>query len=139
MDRCYENNMPKDTGCPECDKLSECNLCLKHELEQAEQRKYSAMNEVERIKQKQAEEKNITDIKTMTEMYETHEPLCPECGRRAFPTNFLPEHVGGEKYDKRTVWFCSDMGHCTFSVDKNTKWQQKLKKEKQDEFSTRKS
>ena len=42
---------------------------------------------------------------------------CPQCGRRAFPTNFKPSMVGGSKYDNRTVWLCSDMGHCAFSIE----------------------
>lgn len=58
-------------------------------------------------------------------LYYAYEPLCPECGRRAFPTNFPPESFGGDKNDKRTVWFCSDMGHCAFSISKTIKWRRK--------------
>ena len=56
-----------DNGCPECEKLTKEYLtewgvsidifCLTHQLEQAEQTVYAAMNEVERIKQKIAKEK----------------------------------------------------------------------------------
>ena len=51
-----------DNGCPKCEKLTKEYLiewgreldifCLDHQLEQAEQTVYAAMNEVERIKQK---------------------------------------------------------------------------------------
>ena len=58
--------------------------------------------------------------------YEGYEPLCPECGRRAFPTDFPPQSVGGEKSDKRRVWFCSDMGHCAFPITKSINWQKKV-------------
>jgi len=57
-----------------------------------------------------------------------YEPLCPECSRRAFPTKFPHSLFGGEKKSKRTVWFCSDNGHCAFTIDKNVKWQKKNKK-----------
>jgi hypothetical protein len=62
------------------------------------------------------------------------EPQCPECGHRAFPTNFSPESVGGKKDDKSVVWFCGDMGHCAFSIDKTIKWQKKEKHEKAHPF-----
>ncbi len=62
-------------------------------------------------------------------LYYKFEPMCPECGRRAFPTNFPAEIFGGKKSDKRTVWFCSDMGHCAFSISKDIKW--KLKKQEE--------
>lgn len=58
-------------------------------------------------------------------LYHAYEPLCPECGSRAFPTNFPPESFGDDKDDKRIVWFCSDMGHCAFSISKDIKWQKK--------------
>ena len=45
------------------------------------------------------------------------EVFCPECGCKAFPTNFRPEHFGGKKNDDRAVWFCSDMGHCAFTLE----------------------
>lgn len=63
-------------------------------------------------------------------LYQTFYPLCPECGCRAFPTNFPPESFGGEKNDKSIVWFCSDMGHCAFSIDEKIKWKLKSQKEK---------
>ena len=44
-------------GCYECEKLFGNDLCLVHQLEQAEQTVYAAMNEVERIKQKLKKEK----------------------------------------------------------------------------------
>uniref|UniRef100_A0A6M3Y203 Uncharacterized protein n=1 Tax=viral metagenome TaxID=1070528 RepID=A0A6M3Y203_9ZZZZ len=34
-------------------------------------------------------------------LYYSFEPLCPECGDRAVPTNFPPKDFGGEKDDKR--------------------------------------
>jgi len=56
-----------DNGCPKCKELTKeyltewgMNLdifCLVHQLEQAEQTVYAAMNEVERIKQKLKKEK----------------------------------------------------------------------------------
>jgi len=125
MDRCYESHM--DSKCPKCEDIQ--NLCLDLQLEQADADVLKAMNRVEEIKKKISEQKNIADVKTMKEMSKTHEPLCPECGRRAFPTNFEPLVFGGREYDKRTVWFCSDMGHCKFSVDEKTLWQPKKKKE----------
>ena len=111
--------------------------CYNCQLEQADADVVQAMNRYEELKKRKTEEKNIADIETMKKMYRTHEPLCPECGRRAFPTNFPAHCFGGKKYDKRTVWFCSDMGHCAFSVGENTKWQ--LKKEKQNELSDSKT
>jgi len=60
-------------------------------------------------------------------LYEKFYPLCPECGRRAFPTNFPPDSVGGKKDDKSVVWFCSDMGHCAFSIDETIKWKHEEK------------
>ena len=56
-----------------------------------------------------------------------YEPLCPQCEKRAFPTNFPPSSFGGEKNDKKIVWFCSDMGHCTFPITKLINWQKKEK------------
>jgi len=53
-------------------------------------------------------------------------PVCPECGNTGFPTNFPASSVGGEKDDKRTVWFCKDMGHCAFPVTPKTKWIKRL-------------
>lgn len=61
-------------------------------------------------------------------LYYAFEPLCPECGHRAFPTNFPLESFGGEKSDKRVVWFCSEMGHCAFIISENIKWQEKQDK-----------
>ena len=46
-----------NNGCPKCEKLGEHGLCLKHQLEQAEWSSMRWMNEVERIKQKIAKEK----------------------------------------------------------------------------------
>jgi len=56
-----------DNGCPKCEKLTKEYLtewgrnldifCLVHQLEQAEQTAYAAMNQVEEIKQKIAKEK----------------------------------------------------------------------------------
>lgn len=57
-----------------------------------------------------------------------YEPLCPQCKRRAFPTNFPPKSLGGKEGDNRIVWFCSDMGHCTFPVTSDTKWQKMSEK-----------
>jgi len=54
-------------------------------------------------------------------------PVCPECGNTGFPTNFPAESVGGEKDDKRTVWFCRDMAHCAFPVNPETKWVKRSK------------
>ena len=65
-------------------------------------------------------------------LYYAFEPLCPECGQRAFPTNFPPESFGGSKSDTRTVWFCSEMGHCAFSIDKTIKWQEKQPKDRRE-------
>lgn len=56
---------------------------------------------------------------------EGYEPICPECGEGAFPTNFSPISLGGSKNDKRIVWFCKDMGHCAFSISKDIKWRKK--------------
>ncbi len=58
-------------------------------------------------------------------LYYAYEPLCPECGYRAFPTNFPPSSFGGDKNSKRVVWICSDMGHCAFSITSDIKWQKK--------------
>ena len=61
-------------------------------------------------------------------LYYQFEPLCPECGNRAFPTNFPATCFGGKTKDKRTVWLCSDMGHCAFSIDNTITWQEKKSK-----------
>jgi len=60
-------------------------------------------------------------------LWHKFEPLCPECGARAFPTNFSAESLGGKKNDKSVVWFCSDNGHCAFSIGKDVKWRRKQK------------
>jgi len=68
------------------------------------------------------------DEEAMVLFNKGYEPLCPECKQRAIITNFEPKHLGGKTSDKKIVWFCSDMGHRTFCIDENIKWQ--LKKDK---------
>lgn len=49
--------IPKDTGCEVCDKLPEKEICLKHQLEQAEHEAMVAMDKVEKLKQELNKEK----------------------------------------------------------------------------------
>jgi hypothetical protein len=42
--------------------------------------------------------------------------ICPECGNKAFPTNFPPSSFGGRKNDKHLVFLCSQMGHYAFTI-----------------------
>jgi len=121
--------MSMDNGCPKCEEIE--GLCIDCQLEQADADVVRAMRIREELEKKKANEITEVSQKEIYVKYATHEPLCPECGRRAFPTNFPPECFGGKKDDKRIVWFCSDMGHCAFSVDSSTKWQLKKKKEQE--------
>ena len=56
-----------DNGCPKCNLFDSNNLCLVHQLEQAEQTVYAAMNEVERIKQaiKKEKQNELSDVSTV--------------------------------------------------------------------------
>ena len=91
------------------------------------------MNEITEALKNEEQPEIVEEIKANNDseaekLYLAHEPLCPECGKRAFPTNFPPSCFGGKKDDNRRVWFCSDMGHCCFSIDGSIKWQLKNQK-----------
>ena len=65
------------------------------------------------------------DIEAMVLWREGWEPICPECGRGGFPTNFTAVDFGGEPDDNSIIWFCRDMGATAFIVLPETKWKEK--------------
>ena len=50
-----------NNGCPKCEKLGKYDLCLKCQLEQAEQDRDVAIKKVEEIKQKLEQEQKGTE------------------------------------------------------------------------------
>jgi len=50
-------------GCPKCEELAKMDLCLTHQLEQAEADVLKAMNRVEELKQKKEKENELPTSK----------------------------------------------------------------------------
>ena len=53
-----------DNGCPECEKLETYDLCLDHQLEQAEHDRDVAIKLVEELKKEKEQENELSSSKT---------------------------------------------------------------------------
>lgn len=67
MARAYAAMIPKNTGCPACDELPGSEMCIDHQIEQAEWEAMQAMDKVERLKKEK--ERSEQEIKKQSIMY----------------------------------------------------------------------